>query len=204
MPFTPYHLGPALALGLPFRKRMHAPTFIIANVILDVEPLLVLLLGLDYPLHGYAHTFLMPILLGCILGYAMFLLEGLLRPLHMALLLESSQDLNLRSFLMAGISGTMLHVLMDSPLYPDIRPFFPSMMNPLFYPSLTSAVYDISFWMGILSLMYYVFLVIKSAYGRVSRRPTPSAPAEDPSIVEYFGHQEEATQRDRYDDGPVL
>jgi hypothetical protein len=169
MPFTPYHLGPAFALGLPLRKRMHAPTFLFANVVLDVEPLLVLLLSLDYPLHGYLHTSLMSILIGFILGYVMFLLEGHLRPLHMTLLLESGPGLDLRSFLFAGISGTMLHILMDSPLYDDIRPFYPSPMNPLFDPSLTFDVYNISFRMGILGLMFYIFQIIKSACGRISR-----------------------------------
>lgn len=42
MPFTLYHLGPSLGLGLPLRKYVHAPTFILANVIVDVEPFLVL------------------------------------------------------------------------------------------------------------------------------------------------------------------
>lgn len=58
MPFTPFHLGPAIFFGMLLRRNMHMPTFIVANVILDVEPLLVLILGLKYPLHGYFHTFI--------------------------------------------------------------------------------------------------------------------------------------------------
>lgn len=167
MPFTPYHLGPAFAFGLPLRNTIHVPTFIIANVILDVEPFLVLVLGLDYPLHGYLHTFIISFFIGLVLGYAMFLLEGFLCPLNKALLLDSSKVLDFRSFLLAGVSGTFLHVLIDSPLYTDIRPFYPLITNPMFCPSLTSDIYNISFWMGILGLMYYVVLMIKSAYGRV-------------------------------------
>jgi hypothetical protein len=82
MPFTPFHFGPALGLGLPFRKYVHTPTFIVANVIVDVEPFLVLLLGLRYPLHGYLHTFLSAFLMGLALGYGMFLLERVLHPLY--------------------------------------------------------------------------------------------------------------------------
>jgi len=48
MPFTPFHLGPALTIGLPLRRFIHAPTFIVANVIVDVEPFLVMVLGLNY------------------------------------------------------------------------------------------------------------------------------------------------------------
>ena len=80
MPFTPFHFGPALFLGLPLRKFMHVPTFILANVILDVEPFLILFYGLSYPLHGYSHTFLLAIVVGIALGYAMFPLEKTLHP----------------------------------------------------------------------------------------------------------------------------
>jgi hypothetical protein len=81
MPFTPFHLGPALGLGLPLRKNVHVPTFIMANVILDVEPFLVLQFGLNYPLHGYLHTFLASLFAGLLFGYAMFILERFVQPL---------------------------------------------------------------------------------------------------------------------------
>ena len=68
MSFTPFHLGPALGLGLPLRRYLHVPTFLAASVVVDVEPLLVLVLGLDYPLHGYLHTFLFASLTGLLLG----------------------------------------------------------------------------------------------------------------------------------------
>ncbi|NOQ38614.1 hypothetical protein GQ472_07065, partial [archaeon] len=58
MPFTPFHLGPALFLGLVFFRYLNLPAFLIANVIVDVEPFVVLLFGLDYPLHGFFHSFL--------------------------------------------------------------------------------------------------------------------------------------------------
>ena len=95
MPFTPFHLGPAFALGLLCRKYLHAPTFILANVILDVEPFLVLLLGLRYPLHGYFHTFLLALFVGLGLGYTMFLLEKFLHNFHRRLLLEPNGKLSL-------------------------------------------------------------------------------------------------------------
>ena len=79
MPFTPFHLGPALCLGIPLQKFIHAPTFILANVILDIEPLIVMLLRLFYPLHSYLHTFIAAIGVGIIFGLLMFLLE---RPMH--------------------------------------------------------------------------------------------------------------------------
>ena len=73
MPFTPLHLGPALAIGYIVRKRVHWPTFILANIIVDIEPLLVLVLGMmSYPLHGYLHTFISSLIMGSLLGYIMY------------------------------------------------------------------------------------------------------------------------------------
>ena len=167
MPFTPFHLGPALGLGLPLRKYVHAPTFILANVIVDVEPFLVLFLGLGYPLHGYSHTFFLAFFVGLALGYAMFLLEKVLHPLYKAFLLETGNDLSLKSFMFAGILGTTLHVLLDSPLYDDIRPFYPPAANPLYNPALSSQVYSVCVWMGILGLIYYAVLLALLAYRKL-------------------------------------
>ena len=130
MPFTPFHLGPGLGLGLPLRGLLHVPTFLLASVIVDVEPFLVLILGLNYPLHGYLHTFLLAVLAGLVLGYIMSLLERFLQPLYRTFLLETSNGLRLRSFVAAGVLGTGLHVLLDTPLYADIAPFCPITTNP--------------------------------------------------------------------------
>ncbi len=170
MPFTPYHLGPALGFGLPLRKYLHVPTFIVANIIVDVEPFLVLFLGLRYPLHGYLHTFVLAFLLGLALGYTMFLFEKVLCPLYKVFLLEPNSNLRLKSFLVAGISGTMFHVLLDSPLYNDIRPFYPLTMNPLYNPALSLEVYSFCVWMGILGIIYYVGLIAFSAYKKLRKK----------------------------------
>jgi hypothetical protein len=90
MPFTPFHLGPALGFGLPLRKYLHVPTFLVASILVDVEPFLVLSLELDYPLHGYLHTFILTFILGLALGYAMFLSERFSPSLYKTLLLESN------------------------------------------------------------------------------------------------------------------
>ena len=168
MPFTPFHLGPALGLGFPFRKYVHAPTFILANVIVDVEPFLVLFLGLRYPLHGYLHTFFLALLAGLTLGYAMFLLERFLQPLYKLFLLETADGLNAKSFVVAGALGTTLHVLLDSPLYTDIRPFYPLTINPLYSPALSLEIYSICVWMGILGIIYYAGLLAFLAYRKLS------------------------------------
>jgi len=49
MPFTAYHLGPGLFVGLLFLGFIDFPTFIVANVIVDGDPFLVLTLSMNYP-----------------------------------------------------------------------------------------------------------------------------------------------------------
>jgi hypothetical protein len=57
MPLTPYHFGPAFFVGLLLLSYIDFATFVIASVIVDVEPILVLSLRLNLPLHGFLHTF---------------------------------------------------------------------------------------------------------------------------------------------------
>jgi len=45
MPFTPFHLGPALLLGLMLSKYIDLATFLFANILVDLEPLLSCLSG---------------------------------------------------------------------------------------------------------------------------------------------------------------
>jgi len=136
MPFTPLHLGPAAVFGYLIRRKIHWPTFIVANVLVDVEPLLVLigvLMVEGYPLHGYLHTFLASLVTGSALGYVMFRLDRFLRSFFERLHLVEG-DVGLRGYILGGVLGWSLHVLLDSPLYTDIRPLYPLQLNPLLLP----------------------------------------------------------------------
>lgn len=170
MPFTPFHLGPALGFGLPLKKYLHLPTFIVANVIVDAEPFLVLVLGLRYPLHGYLHTYVSAFLLGIVLGATMFLLEPHFSPLYKSLLLEADNRLEWISFVLAGVMGIALHVTLDSPLYSDIRPFYPLTANPFFRPDIESQVYSFCIWMGLIGILFYAGLSILSVYRKFRRK----------------------------------
>jgi hypothetical protein len=170
MPFTPFHFGPSLGLGLPLRRYLHAPTFLVASVIVDVEPFLVLFLGSKYPLHGYMHTFLLAVSIGFVLGYTMFLLERFLHRLYRVFLLETDNSLSLKSFVVAGGLGTGLHVLLDTPLYADITPFYPMTTNPFYNPSLTLEIYSLCIWTGAFGILYYLGLLGLSVYRRLSKK----------------------------------
>jgi len=159
LPFTPFHLGPGLFLGLLFRKRINIIIFIIANVIIDLEPfIMVILLRLNYPVHGYIHTFLAAVIVGLSLGYMLYLVKKPLRSIHEFFFNNIEYSDNVRACLLAGASGTVIHVLLDSPLYPDIKPFYPIAINPLYNPSLTMPIYMTCIICGGIGLIYYIYI----------------------------------------------
>ncbi len=168
MPFTPFHLGPALAIGLPLRRFIHVPTFIVANVIVDVEPFLVMVLGLNYPLHGYLHTFIGAFAVGLVLAYVMYLIDRFVCRLWSKLLLISKGSYSLKEYVIAGVSGTLMHVLLDSPLYTDIRPLYPLTLNPLYDPTSLAQVsifiYDLCTVMVFAGLIYYYYLLVRASF----------------------------------------
>ena len=168
MPFTPFHLGPALTIGLPLRRFIHAPTYIVANVIVDVEPFLVMVLGLNYHLHGYLHTFIGAFAVGLVLAYVMYLIDRFVRRLWSKLLLISKGSYSLKEYVIAGVSGTLMHVLLDSPLYTDIRPLYPLTLNPLYDPTSLAQVsifiYDLCTVMVFAGLIYYYYLLVRASF----------------------------------------
>ncbi|AEH23899.1 metal-dependent hydrolase [Pyrococcus yayanosii] len=121
MPFTPFHLGPALL----FATTLDFPTFLIANVIVDFEPFLVMTYDLDlrygYPLHGFFHTFLGGALVALILAEGMVVLYS-----------QFGKEVNIKKLRITALSGIWLHIVLDSFLYMDIKPFFPLSWNPFY------------------------------------------------------------------------
>lgn len=128
MPFTPFHLGPGLLFGLLFLSYIDFPTFLLANVIVDVEPFLVLYFNLQYPLHGFLHSFLGGTLIAFLLAIVMSKLRNSFSPLMSFFRLE--QKTSFKSILLASLFGIYLHILLDSRLYQDIKPFYPFDFNP--------------------------------------------------------------------------
>ncbi|NJE41640.1 hypothetical protein [Thermococcus sp. GR6] len=124
MPFTPFHLGPAL-LFAAFFGYLDFLTFMIANVIVDFEPFLVMTYDLDlrcgYPLHGFFHTFLGGALVALILAEGMAVFYS-----------QFGKEVNTRKLRITALSGIWLHIVLDSFLYTDIKPLFPLSWNPLY------------------------------------------------------------------------
>jgi membrane-bound metal-dependent hydrolase YbcI (DUF457 family) len=90
----------------------------------------------------------------------MLMLERFLTTLYKAFLLEHSAKPTLSQFTFAGSSGTMLHILLDSPLYEDIRPLYPLTINPFYNPAVTREIYLLCLVTGVLGFSLYICILV--------------------------------------------
>ena len=156
MPFTPFHLGPAVLIGFILLRYLDLPTFIVASVLVDLEPLAVLVFGLPGPLHGFFHSFLGASVAAVLLAVIMSRVRGFLEPVNVFLRLDG--DRRPRRFLVAALLGTYSHVLLDAPLYGEMRPFYPFGGNPFLGVDLYLGlgVYVFCFLSGVAGLALFI------------------------------------------------
>ena len=129
MPFTPFHFGPSACIALPLSRYIDVPVFILANVAVDVEPLLVMVFDLNYPVHGYCHTLLIGSLVGILWAAIAYSGRSILRAVMEALRL--SYKTSFRKMLASAILGVWFHVMIDSLIHSDIKPCYPFAYNPV-------------------------------------------------------------------------
>ena len=158
MPFTPFHFGPSACVSLPLKRYIDVPIFILANIAVDIEPLLVMTLGLPFPLHGIAHTLLGATLIGIGVGVAANSVKKHLNQIARTLL-KLTYITSLKKYILSGILGCWFHILLDSPLYTDIKPLYPfSDTNPFLGITQGELMYTIC---------VYSFLLVAAIYGSI-------------------------------------
>jgi len=124
MPFTPCHFGPSGFLGLVFRKWIDIPVFILANVIIDVEVLILAGIGAGWLRHGFCHTLAGAAVVGLLWGMAAYPLRHrfiwAMRKLHIP------YEPAFWKMAVSGILGAWLHVLIDGLYHYDAKIFWPN------------------------------------------------------------------------------
>lgn len=148
-------MGPALLFGLLLFRFISLPAFLVASVVVDVEPFLVLFLGLDYPLHGFLHSFLGASVIAVVLSLAMVGLDEKIQKIMSRFGL--GQKTSWKSVAAASFLGVYLHVFLDSLLYADMQPLFPLAGNPFYVASAFSLVYAFCIVSFILGLVLYSY-----------------------------------------------
>ena len=124
MPFTPHHFGPSGFIGLVFRKWLDVPVFVLANVIVDVEVLVILLFNIGGTRHRYCHTLLIGAVVGALWGLAAYLLRNLFSKLMYLFCIPYKS--NLRKMVISGILGVWLHILIDGAYHFDVKILWPN------------------------------------------------------------------------------
>ena len=127
MPVTPYHFGPSSFVALIFRKWIDPPVFVLANVVVDVEVLIIAVFDLGWPVHRYAHTLLLGALVGLLWGVAAWPLRHLFGPVMRTLRIPYRTTR--WKMVLSGVLGVWLHVLVDAPYHMDVRIFWPNRMS---------------------------------------------------------------------------
>jgi len=160
MPFTPFHLGPGTLMGVGLKKVFHIPALFLGSVIVDIEPFLVLMFKLDYPLHGFFHSLAGGLAAGGVLSGILYLVRKPLTSLMALIKLEQKTSF---WFILTGASvGVILHILIDSLFHRDILPFWPLKANPFYGLIPSTIVYFICTLSLIAGVIVYVISLIIS------------------------------------------
>lgn len=130
MPFTPFHLGPALLLGVLLYRWVDLPTLLLSSIIIDIRAALVVFGPLDPPIHGILTTFAGGTVIAILLTAA---ISSLPSSIDQWLDYRRLTDrVSRRAIGIGAVLGVYSHVILDSIVYTDARPFYPLTWNPFF------------------------------------------------------------------------
>jgi len=168
MPITPFHFGPAAAVKAVTPKYFSFVAFGLTQVIIDTEPLFYMSQGL-WPIHRFFHTYLGATSVAvfvAIVGKP--ICEWILRLWNWRLSAPQKVWLgvNPRISFAAAVSGALFggysHVLLDSVMHADMRPFAPlSNHNSLLYVISIENLYMLCTIFGILGGLMLLILLAK-------------------------------------------
>ena len=130
MPITPFHFGPGAAIHAVAPRRVSFISFCAANVLIDIEPLYYMSTE-QFPLHRFFHTCIGATLV-VFLTVALFVA---MRAFTIRLRLPNLfgwRELSTSCVAVGATLGSYTHIVFDSIMHSDIRPFAPlSDANPL-------------------------------------------------------------------------
>jgi hypothetical protein len=145
VPFTPFHMGPGLAIKSIAGGHFSVLMFGLAQVAMDIEPAIGLVRGSEV-LHGWTHTYVgATVIAAIVLALGRPLCVVILRRWNGELLgldlgwLKSQEHIGWTAAAAGAFVGTYSHVALDSLMHADMHPLSPfSAANAL----LGSVSYD--------------------------------------------------------------
>lgn len=163
MPFTPFHMGAALIVKPAAQQHLSLITFGVAQIAMDIEPFIGMLRHSDI-LHGPTHTVLGAIVIGF---FVALVAPSICRPIlrrynqevtayKLRWLSEPTEPTRLAIWA-GAFGGTLSHIVLDSFMHHDIRPFAPfSDANPLLNVVSHDGVYQHCFALGVVGAMAWL------------------------------------------------
>mgnify|MGYP006293044151 CR=1 FL=1 len=131
MPFTPFHMGPALAFKAISGRYFSVLVFGFAQIAMDIEPLIGMIRHADI-LHGWTHTYagatliaLMVAVIAPPLSRWILVRWNVELERHGAGWLASHSVIGRVAALTGAFIGTYSHVALDSIMHSDMAPLWP-------------------------------------------------------------------------------
>ncbi len=165
MPFTPFHMGPGLLIKALLQGCFSLMVFGWAQIIMDIQPLLVLITG-EGDLHGFTHTVPGAFLLG---GFSAltgkYAAEYGLQFINLTRYLPITWPIAVSS----AFIGTYSHLLLDSIMHADLKPFAPLTKKNLFFGSWPiETLHLFCLYSGLIGVALYI--AISAWNGRANKR----------------------------------
>ena len=120
MPFTPFHFGPGVAFHAASPKRVSFLAFCATNVFVDFEPLYYMVTD-QFPLHRFFHTYI-GVSIVVVFTIAFYVR---IRKYSFIPDLLSWRTLSLGQVITGAALGGYTHIMLDSIMHSDLRPFAP-------------------------------------------------------------------------------
>jgi hypothetical protein len=164
MPFTPFHFGPGAALKAAAPSSFSFTIFCCSQVGMDLEPGYYILTN-QYPVHRFFHTFSGATVVAAACAIVCKPLcqwaLGIARELFgdtFGKLLGKSPVISWRTAFITAFIGTFSHVLLDSIMHSDMRPFAPFTDSYPFLLLISSgALHLLCLFLGVAGVLVFAF-----------------------------------------------
>jgi hypothetical protein len=179
MPFTPYHVGPALLIALLLYPLLDLPTFLIASLIIDLEHLAVILGVVDWSMHGVFHSLTIGTVIGFTLALPMYIVRKHTKPIQIGITIP--EEPSMKNLTLTSVLGVWIHVLLDSFTYSDLNLFYPIHINPLL--GLISSQKIINFCLLSIPVSFIIYVIRQKIIPRITSQFTKQELDKEPEII---------------------
>ena len=161
MPFTPIHMGPGIFIKALMGGSFSLMVFGWAQIVMDIQPLFVLITGEGH-LHGFSHTYIGATLIAIFSAVTGKYLSQLgLWMLHITPSVRVS--IGWWVVFLSAFIGSFSHVLLDSIMHSDVRPFYPATEANMFLGVISvGLLHKLCLYSGLSGAAIYYYLQWRS------------------------------------------